>query len=539
MNKDEELMFRLFGADAALPESTEKAIKAACAGLKDRRKRTFDFSAIRQYVSRRAAVIAAAALACAVFAGTALAAGAHYGVFQTIFGTGTKTNENEREYTDFLGDVHEYPLFERFDVDEEAAEKALGKYIVSLDRTVEAGGCTLRFGDFVMDENGIGYVSYTLEAPDGIDGVTERCGRNEIGFRHEGGLSEPFIEAAGAGFVDSRFIINEGMSTDTHACIVQLFAVPSPIELGAKLTLTAGGKQIALPTVSLVPARSFTLADGHTAEVSPLGMVLEHIGHSADPCIINELEIVSGDEVYTVISGSENIENKFFSLLWGVSTSPDNMRYEEYNMVSYVFNRLVIPENITEVKLSVEPFKPHEITWTPGHAEGLATESENPFHFARDGLEVYVFTDETVSGCTDAELKEYCAHQAGFATYDELLADGRFDERLAGRDFMLGTTASLGDGMTTADEALDIYISLVEEHFPDQLSKLDYVVLKLSENEVLDESGCRYQWCVVSTNIDAFFDMCINAETGAITAPQIVGVNGYVDEDKHEFRYYG
>ena len=91
----------------------------------------------RLHLTVRTAVAAALVLALSV---TAYAVGGHAGFFARIFG----------------------------DADPDAAEAALGDDVTEVDRSVTAADFTLTAEDCLIDENGVGAISYTLERPTGL-----------------------------------------------------------------------------------------------------------------------------------------------------------------------------------------------------------------------------------------------------------------------------------------------------------------------------------------------------------------------------------
>ena len=220
-DNDYNMMRQLFGAETDIPESTERRIAEICASLEDKpQSKIYNIFGCSIALSRKAAIAAAAALVFVVCGGTALAAGLiHSHLYQTTLGTGISDNSEDNTYEDALGNTHYYPAFERVEVDEGQAEQEIGAYITTLDRQFKKGGVTLTLMEFVMDENGIGYLSYTVEDPEGIDGTIIRYGSREAEVDPEKGIA-PSIIASGdfdghdSTFVDDRTVINESLSTD-------------------------------------------------------------------------------------------------------------------------------------------------------------------------------------------------------------------------------------------------------------------------------------------------------------------------------------
>ena len=94
----------------------------------------------RLHLTVRTAVAAALVLALSV---TAYAVGGHAGFFARIFG----------------------------DADPDAAEAALGDDVTEVDRSVTAADFTLTAEDCLIDENGVGAISYTVERPEGLPAI--------------------------------------------------------------------------------------------------------------------------------------------------------------------------------------------------------------------------------------------------------------------------------------------------------------------------------------------------------------------------------
>lgn len=523
-------MRELFSQDADIPVSTERRVRQTLASLEDKpAQKVFNVFGRSVQMSRRAAIAAAAALVFAVGGGTALAAGAiHSSLFDTTMGTGISDNSESNTYEDAFGNTHYYPAFERVEVDQAKAEQALGTYVRTIGSQFTNGGTTVTLRDFVMDVNGIGYLSYTLENPDGVEDLIIRYGGSQVDIDPQK-TAQPAIVCYGDfdGFdemsTDDRTVINDSLSTDTSAYLVKTFAVPFPLDKVSTLKAVVGNESVALPIDNPAPAREFRTGDGqHIFNISPLGMTSECLVPDSAECIDRELIITSADGEYVVKSDEQNINNTFFSLAYGVSRAMDEPQGPSYATKAIVFNRLVIPSEITAIRYEAD----HDIISGEGYVDGYAygdtdkTEAENPFHFIRaDGIEVFVLTRETVEGCSEQDLKDLACFMHGFSSFDELLADKPNATNLADKDFWLQqVSGSLTDGMMTADEAIDYYLGLLDEYYPG--TKTEYVELRLDKN---DDGTCS--WRFVRTNNDALSDASVNANTRTLTYPEIPGLN--------------
>ncbi len=355
--------------------------------------------------SLTALIAAAAVLALSV---TAYAIGAHAGFFDTVFGdTGT---DSTKAY-DTLADPDKpdggtitVPAYERVSVDQEKAEALVGSQVTDINKTFEMEGVTFTAESVVADENGIGALTFTMSCPDGfprMEGQTGEMG-NMLRIDEDRGwiASTPYLRLSDSDRpINNHVYLDSAASTDRSKHLTAYFYSPVGLKKGdvVELVMTEylyNGKEhtytdpytgeerteqdvdtveehISFQVEDLVPAVTLTAEDGHTASVSPMGIVLDDWYDG-----IHELSLTYADgSTYTV--RGRDVDNTQFGQLTapddlgapgieheedddgdGVNDSiyteypRDDPAYEGMWRTTYVFNRLVEPENVVSVHTS-------------------------------------------------------------------------------------------------------------------------------------------------------------------------------------------
>ena len=244
----------------------------------------------------RAGLIAAAlVLALSV---TAYAIGEYTGFFDTVFGNeDIPSRQGEHVlYTDGDGNVvseYDLPGQERVPADPDAAQALVGGGTGSVGASVTAAGVTFTVEDFVIDANGLGALTYTMEDPEGFPGV-EFDGSAIRSYPLSGGsLLEPRLTVRdGSGekisWMDSAQFAAAG-GTDTKKTVALYFVPVGSMAGAAQLELTfsvATGydaarsevqvqeDSVVFPLSGAVPAETMTGPEGWTANLSPVGLVI-------------------------------------------------------------------------------------------------------------------------------------------------------------------------------------------------------------------------------------------------------------------------
>ena len=355
--------------------------------------------------SLTALIAAAAVLALSV---TAYAIGAHGGFFDAVFGD---TGVDSTEAYDALADPDKpdgetvtVPAYERVSVDQEKAEELVGAQVTDIQKTFQMEGVTFTAESVVADENGIGALTFTMSCPDGFPLMEGQSGEmgNMLKIDQDRGWisSAPYLRLSDIDRpINSHVYLDSAASTDTEKHLTAYFYSPIELKKGdvVELVMTEylyNGKEhaytdpytgedrteqdvdtveehISFQVEDLVPAVTLTAEDGHTASVSPMGIVLDDWYDG-----LRELSLTYADgSVYTV--RAQDVDNTQFGQL----TSPsdfgvegiehesdddgdgvndtiwteyprDDPSYAGLWRTTLVFNRLAEPENVVSVHTS-------------------------------------------------------------------------------------------------------------------------------------------------------------------------------------------
>lgn len=106
------------------------------------------------------------------------------------------------------------PRMERVAVDAETMQRLVGDYLSTVDAAVEADGYTISLKTFLIDENGSGFMTYTLSNPAGVS-------YDDFGYGQVGIPMNPilYIGEVGGHAMDSSIYLDTDASTNT-GCIL-------------------------------------------------------------------------------------------------------------------------------------------------------------------------------------------------------------------------------------------------------------------------------------------------------------------------------
>ena len=369
--------------------------------------------------ARRAVIALIAAALAVALSITAYAIGEHTGFFEQVFGdTGVQSRDAYEVVADDTkpnSGMVTVPAYERVSVDPDAAEELIGDQVQDVDQSFTMDGVTFTAESMVIDANGVGALTYTVSNPDGFPDMSGAYGETfpalmemdeEIGYYGEGGV--PLVSAQRDGeehLISPHTYLDSAASTDTQIRLTAYFWIYWGVEPGDELRLTLrkftynydepleiigddGQLEGTEPSIDeteehltftvddLVPAVTFTAEDGHTASVSPIGVVLDDWydalqGLSLDYADGTEY-VVKGDDVanaqFGAISGpaSYGVYGEEIEVDTDGDGQVDNIEYGELDpalcegmyQTMDVFNRLVEPENVTAVH-TVGGIDPH------------------------------------------------------------------------------------------------------------------------------------------------------------------------------------
>lgn len=257
--------------------------------------------------------------------------------------------------------------------DPETVMRLAGDYLSDMDAEVEIWGNTVTFHSFMMDENGMGMVSFTVANPKGI-GYREN-GYGEIELDSMGRLY--FTTAAPKGmeeaeYMTSKMILQSGEQGDTSVEMVAYFAAFQEYKAGTPVYVSIAGGDEKAAVVEITPdryapAKTLSDSEGHTLSVSALGICVNwHGGH--DGCTTDHREdpeewLTVGDSRMLVDRSGRELVTEAVVIHYADGTDfvvedENTMNYRlgyyqsgthTYESVCYAFNRLADIESITSV----------------------------------------------------------------------------------------------------------------------------------------------------------------------------------------------
>lgn len=306
----------------------------------------------RRYVSKK---LAAACVLAAALGGTSVFAAVRGDFLQSVFGSKGQENIEVHEVTDG-GQSWTAPAREWETADEEAAERLVGAHIAQVGESVTVCGYTLTVDEYIIDENGIGAITYTLSNPDGLAGVCV----TEYGDYYINPDASPMREIGMYGtresFIDHRSIVDQTQTTDTELHAVMYFVAPEKLKEGEGIQILHSGcernekgetvseeeEEITFTPEGFVHSDAYTCEAGYTAHISPVGIrfdgpIFEKAGSG---WLLNKLLITYTDgSVYQ--AEDQDVDN----IIVGCISNTDGG-------LGLVFNRLADTERIASITVN-------------------------------------------------------------------------------------------------------------------------------------------------------------------------------------------
>ena len=346
-----------------------------------------------------------AAILVAALSVTVYAVGEYTGFFDTVFGNeAIRSKDPEHvELTDEEGNVwqeYDLPGQERVPVDQDMAEEVVGGDVATVSRSVTVQGVTFTVEDLVMDENGIGMLTYTMEDPNGFPTLkVAEDGRILFNVTAVGDMPTPgqtVLDGDGneiAWMDEIDYAVPGG--TDTKMTAVRYFCPVGDMTGAAEMTMTFSVAtafdpetlereveegSVSFPMTAAAPAAALTGPDGWTAGVSPVGLKITapaealYSDHGFDDVIIH---MADGADYALKQSGSDMLN---YVVGYGGDSG-----------VSYVFNRLIDPAQVQSVT-------------AVGHGSGYQDENGRPVPYEEAWIDGNTLQDGLTSLDVDLDL---------------------------------------------------------------------------------------------------------------------------------------
>ena len=288
---------------------------------------------------------------------------------QTVFGDGI--DGAEETVVSYPGKEDQtLPARERVTIDTAEADKVIDDSVKDVSMAVTEGDWTYTIESLIMDENGMGAFTYTIENPNGIGELAESDYDSELidhpprAYLTRDGETIPVAVSA--------YISDEGR-TDTWVRLAAYLGVTDGVTDiidsddtltidfgdGNGMTIVTGedgtekpeyvfsALSIPIELKHFAPPITLTADGGWTANVSPVGIRIDQNGAIGDgDYVADEIVLHFSDGSEYVVDGSDpDVIN------WAYAFSVSD-GYSNSGSHRYVFNRVVAPEDITSVTSS-------------------------------------------------------------------------------------------------------------------------------------------------------------------------------------------
>lgn len=256
---------------------------------------------------------------------------------------------------DYQDNPIEMPEMERVTVDPAKAEKLVGDYVASVEGSMELAGNTITMKNFLMDEVGMGAITYTIENPDGVPYGDAGYGEIWLGGAPGQKLLEPNImvkadNVFGESSCASRNYLISKNEDGTKVELVLYFGMREKPVPGQKLyfqfTTMDSEQEIEIEITPLAYAPSVTLMaeNGKTATLSSQGVSIAW-GEERD-ISVQDVTIHFADGTDYKVEG-ENVFNRVLGY-WR-TTMTEEGDIVSYDSVQELFNRLIDPNEVDSV----------------------------------------------------------------------------------------------------------------------------------------------------------------------------------------------
>lgn len=240
-------------------------------------------------------------------------------------------------------------------VNPEDLSDSLADAVEPVGYAVKANGYTLTVENVLVDENGAGAATFTLENPDGVKYHPEYGAPGELVFNGEdtgdGDLALLRARWGGEQSAPSRatYDVDTATSTKLHGTIYFAADNPDSVSKGISWVMGFNGKDGGLDAATdvfrptkYVPVHTFSDDEGHAVEVSPLAVMVDpDVSLGAEPLVDHvSLQLANGKEIVVADDGSGALNYHTASIL-------------SDNTVAYTSSQLIDADSVTAVHLTL------------------------------------------------------------------------------------------------------------------------------------------------------------------------------------------
>lgn len=261
--------------------------------------------------------------------------------------------------TDNSGNAIALPDMERVNTDAGEVERLVGEHLASAEGSVTVDGNTFTLDSFLIDENGMGVLTFTLSNPDGVCYL--EGGYGSVGFQagteeKPDGLCEQFFTSGSedGSLVDSSTFLAAASDDGTSLKLVTYFGCfDGKYAPGDSLYWHipyydkgeyCEGASICFTPVSFAPSRLFSDEQGNELTLSAVGLSIKW--QRENELLLDEVTLSLADgEKYVVESESDMLMN-FVLSYW------QSWQKGEFGSLNMLFNRLVDLDKVENVQVS-------------------------------------------------------------------------------------------------------------------------------------------------------------------------------------------
>lgn len=247
---------------------------------------------------------------------------------------------------DGKGGLVPVPDMERIPGDVQTTQRLVGQYLSKLDAEMTVDSNTIKLGTFLIDENGLGLLTYSVENPSGV-------GYTDVGYGE--GIDLPlqptlhFRSPDEGNALFAKCYVDKETSTDTCLQVVLYFAAGKTFQKGDDFYFTVYDSasqpySISIQPQTYVPVKTMTAKNGEIVTLSALGMTIVNPDPSREIHTDEVLVNAKDGSSFAVESSSRSLMNWVVGCMRGSDDVPfaDN---------TYVFDRLVDVDAVSSVTL--------------------------------------------------------------------------------------------------------------------------------------------------------------------------------------------
>lgn len=273
-------------------------------------------------------------------------------VIDDAFGDNISTQKPEM--FDAYGNPIELPDMERPAIDQEEIKALYGDYISDVDAVVTVGESTFTLNSFLIDETGVGALTWTVENPNGITYLDSGYGFVCFNWS-EDPFCEPTIHQYGAdgqkkSFTSHHTALISKNEDGTMLDLVTYFGTFVHYEIGDhfvwRVSRTANTeiKTVQITPVKHIPAKTMTEADGMVLTVGSQGLVLDV--NTNDIFVTDKVVLYFKDGTQYCLEDQDKMILNSSGGLWR-----DSEAYDDDELV-IMYNRLIDVSEVSSVEVT-------------------------------------------------------------------------------------------------------------------------------------------------------------------------------------------